>query len=142
MFKKTTAAQGTGAVLYHDRSGGVSAGLSDSVYGNYFKEAFQVTTTQRAFIEIPREMPGLLCALVIAWLSAWGDARSSVVAQLCSFVGLFALAVLAPDLRRDAILPVHQLHGDAPGYAAERFHWYEHCRTRIKSAAGWGNMPA
>ena len=41
-------------------------------------------------------MPGLLCALVIAWLSAWGDARSSVVAQLCSFVGLFALAVLAP----------------------------------------------
>ncbi|HPJ03659.1 MAG TPA: MFS transporter [Candidatus Limiplasma sp.] len=72
------------------------AGLSDSVYGNYFKEAFQVTTTQRAFIEIPREMPGLLCALVIAWLSAWGDARSNVVAQLCSFLGLFALAVLAP----------------------------------------------
>ncbi len=72
------------------------AGLSDSVYGNYFKDAFQVTTTQRAFIEIPREMPGLLCALVIAWLSAWGDARSSLVAQFLSFAGLIALALLAP----------------------------------------------
>ena len=72
------------------------AGLSDSVYGNYFKDAFQVTTTQRAFIEIPREMPGLLCALVIAWLSAWGDVRSSVVAQFLSFAGLIALALLAP----------------------------------------------
>ena len=74
----------------------LGAGLSDSVYGNYFKDAFNVTTTQRAFIEIPREMPGLLCALVIAWLSAWGDARSSLVAQMCSFIGLIALALLAP----------------------------------------------
>ncbi|MBN1777167.1 MAG: MFS transporter [Clostridiales bacterium] len=71
-------------------------GLSDSVYGNYFKDAFNVTATQRAFIEIPREMPGLLCAVVIAWLSAWGDARSNLVAQLCAFAGLLALALLAP----------------------------------------------
>ncbi len=76
---------------------GFGAGLSDSVYANYFKEAFQVTTTQRAFIEIPREMPGLLCALVIAGLSGWGDARSSLVAQICSFVGLMGLAILAPS---------------------------------------------
>lgn len=72
------------------------AGLSDAVFGNYFKEAFQVTTAQRAFIEIPREMPGLLCALVIAWLAAWGDARSSLIAQICAFVGLIALALITP----------------------------------------------
>ena len=72
-------------------------GLSDSVYGNYFKDAFNVTATQRAFLEFPRELPGLLCAVVIALLSAYGDAKSSLVAQLFSFAGLLALAVLAPS---------------------------------------------
>lgn len=72
-------------------------GLSDSVYGNYFKDAFNVTATQRAFIEIPRELPGLLCAVAIVWLSAWGDAKSNVVAQVCAFTGLVALAVFAPS---------------------------------------------
>jgi predicted MFS family arabinose efflux permease len=72
-------------------------GLSDSVYGNYFKDAFNVTTTQRALIELPRELPGLLCAAAIAWLSAWGDAKSNLVAQLCAFAGLLALALVAPS---------------------------------------------
>ena len=72
-------------------------GLSDSIFGNYFKDAFNVTATQRAFLEFPRELPGLLCAVVIAWLSAYGDAKSSVAAQIFSFLGLLALAVLAPS---------------------------------------------
>ena len=72
-------------------------GMSDTIYGNYFKEVFNVTATQRAFIEFPRELPGLLCALVIAWLSAWGDAKSNLVAQICAFAGLIALALLAPS---------------------------------------------
>ncbi|MBN1777184.1 MAG: MFS transporter [Clostridiales bacterium] len=72
-------------------------GMSDSVYGNYFKDAFNVTATQRAFIEFPRELPGLLCVAAIAWLSAYGDAKSNLVAQLFAFAGLLALALLAPS---------------------------------------------
>ncbi len=71
-------------------------GLSDSIYANYFKDAFHVTTTQRALIEFPRELPGLLCALVITLLSAYGMAKTNLVAQLCAFAGLLALALLTP----------------------------------------------
>jgi predicted MFS family arabinose efflux permease len=72
-------------------------GLSDSVYSNFFKEAYNVTTTQRAFIEFPRELPGLLCALVIASLSLLGDAKISLIAQLASCTGLMALGVFTPS---------------------------------------------
>ena len=72
-------------------------GLSDSVYSNYFKEAYNVTTTQRAFIEFPREMPGLLCALVIASLSMLGDAKISLIAQIASCAGLMALGLFTPS---------------------------------------------
>ncbi len=72
-------------------------GLSDSVYSNFFKEAYNVTTTQRAFIEFPRELPGLLCALVIASLSLLGDAKISLIAQLASCTGLMAMGVFTPS---------------------------------------------
>ena len=72
-------------------------GLSDSVYSNYFKEAYHVTTTQRALIEAPRELPGLLCALVIASLSMLGDARISLIAQVFSCAGLVALGLFTPS---------------------------------------------
>ena len=72
-------------------------GLSDSVYSNYFKEAFHVTATQRAFIEFPRELPGLLCALVIASLSILGDAKSALIAQLSACAGLMALGLFTPS---------------------------------------------
>ncbi|MDD2428038.1 MAG: MFS transporter [Eubacteriales bacterium] len=71
-------------------------GLSDSVYANYFKDAYNVTTTQRAFIEFPRELPGLLCALVISGLSFLGDVRTSFIAQLLAFFGLAVLGLFTP----------------------------------------------
>ena len=33
----------------------VALGLSSANYANYFKEAYNVTSAQRGFIEIPRE---------------------------------------------------------------------------------------
>lgn len=72
-------------------------GLSDSIYANYFKDAYQVTTTQRGFIEFPRELPGMLCALVIASLSAWGDLKASLVAQVLACAGLTALGLFSPS---------------------------------------------
>ncbi|MDD3242110.1 MAG: MFS transporter [Eubacteriales bacterium] len=71
-------------------------GLSDSVYANYFKDAYNVTAVQRGYIEFPRELPGLLCALVIAGLSFLGDFRTAVIAQILSIVGLLALGLLTP----------------------------------------------
>lgn len=72
-------------------------GLSDSVYSNFFKEAYQVTAPQRALIEIPRELPGLLLALVIAALARLGNLRLSLLAQVLAFAGLAALGLFTPS---------------------------------------------
>ncbi len=74
----------------------IGNGLSDSVYSNYFKEVYNVTAPQRAFIEFPRELPGLLCALVIASLSFLGDFKLSLLAQILASVGLIGLGVFTP----------------------------------------------
>ncbi|MFH1512955.1 MAG: hypothetical protein ABIG45_06345, partial [Bacillota bacterium] len=126
-------------------------GLSDSVYGNYFKDAFNVTATQRAFIEIPRERPGLLCAVVITWLSAWGDAKSNLVAQLCAFAGLLALALLAPSygvmllflfvnsMGMHLSMPLNDsigMHIAEPGRMGRRIGQYASVKTAMGFAAG------
>lgn len=74
----------------------IGLGLSDSIYANYFKDAYQVTAVQRGFIEFPRELPGLLCALVIAGCSFLGDIRSAMIAQVLSIVGLTVLGIFTP----------------------------------------------
>lgn len=71
--------------------------MGDAVYSNYFKEVYNVSATQRAFIEFPRELPGLLCALVIGALSFLGDVKTVVVAQILSCIGLIALGLFTPS---------------------------------------------
>ena len=71
-------------------------GFSDSILANYFKDAYHVDAVQRGFIEFPRELPGFLCALAIAALSALGDIRASMVAQVLCVVGLTVLGLFTP----------------------------------------------
>ncbi len=71
-------------------------GLSDGVYSNYFKEVYQVTAFQRGFIEFPREMPGLLCALMIGILGFMGDLRVAFIAQVLAIVGVTMLGLFTP----------------------------------------------
>ena len=72
-------------------------GLSDAVYSNYFKEVYHVTAFQRGFIEFPRELPGLLCALVIGALGFLGDIRIAFIAQVLAAVGVTLLGLLTPS---------------------------------------------
>ncbi len=75
----------------------MGAGLSDSVMANYFKEVFNMDAQQRAFIEFPRETPGLLCVFAIAALSFLGDLRLVILAQMLSCLGIFAMGVFSPS---------------------------------------------
>lgn len=74
-----------------------AAGFSDSIFSNYFKDAFDTTATQRAFLEFPRELPGMLCVIIIGCFSFLGDVRLALVAQVFGFVGLTVLGVLNPS---------------------------------------------
>ena len=75
----------------------IGLGLSDSVFSNYFKDAYNVTAVQRGFIEFPRELPGILCVLLISGLSFLGDIRLAVLAQAFSFTGLVLLGLITPS---------------------------------------------
>ncbi len=72
-------------------------GFSDAIYGNFFKDAYNVTAQQRAFIEFPRELPGILCVIIIAFLSFLGDIRIAVLAQILAFTGLTVLGFTSPS---------------------------------------------
>lgn len=71
-------------------------GLSDGVFSNYFKDAYNVTAFQRGLIEFPRELPGVLLIVVVSLLSFLGDIRVAIIAQLLSTVGMVALGFLTP----------------------------------------------
>ena len=88
--------------------------MGDSVFSNYFKEVYNVTASQRAFIEFPRELPGLLCALVIGGLSFLGDVKTVVVTQILASISLMALGLLTPPF--GSCYSLHQLW-DALAYA-------------------------
>jgi MFS family permease len=71
-------------------------GLSDGVYSNYFKEVYNVNSIQRGFIEFPRELPGLLCAVVIGLIGFLGDLRVALIAQILGAVGVTLLGLFTP----------------------------------------------
>ncbi len=126
-------------------------GLSDSIYGNYFKEAYQITTAQRGFIEFPREFPGMLCALVIGALSMMGDLKASLIAQVLACGGLTALGIFSPSfgvmliflfinsLGMHMFMPLQDSIGMAlaePNQVGRRMGQYASARTAMGFIAG------
>ena len=75
---------------------GLAAGLSDSVFSNYFRDAFAVDPFQRGFIELPRELPGVLVMFVVSALAFLGDIRLAIIAQILTIIGIMAMGLLSP----------------------------------------------
>ena len=75
---------------------GLAYGLSETVLSNYFKDAYDITTAQRGFIEFPREFPGILCIFLIGALSFMGDIRLAIITQLLSIIGVTVLGFFTP----------------------------------------------
>ncbi len=74
----------------------VALGLSSANYSNYFKEVYNVTSSQRGFIEIPRETPGILCAFIISALAGFSDVTISIVSQILFVIGLVVMGCFSP----------------------------------------------
>lgn len=123
-------------------------GLSDSVYANYYKDVYQVTSVQRGFIEFPRELPGILCVLLITLLSFLGDLQLALLAQLLALVGVTVLGLTTPpfslmlvflfinSLGMHLFMPLSDSIGMAlaePGQLGKRIGQY----ASVKSAMGF-----
>ena len=75
---------------------GLALGLSDSVFSNYFREAYYVDAFQRGLIELPRELPGVLSVFIVSALAFMGNIRLALIAHLLSIVGIFVLGLSTP----------------------------------------------
>lgn len=71
-------------------------GLTGGVLSNYFKEVYSTTAFQRGLIEFPRETPGVLIILVIAFLSGFSDIRLAMVSQTLAMIGILILGIFTP----------------------------------------------
>ena len=71
-------------------------GVADSVLGNYYKEVYNVNPVQRGMIEIPRELPGVLCSFIFALLAFLSDIKVTLVGAVFAVVGLFCLGMFTP----------------------------------------------
>jgi hypothetical protein len=76
---------------------GLAMGLSDNLFSNYFKDVYNVDAMTRGLIEFPRELPGLLCLVVISAGSFLGDIRMAMLAQITCLIGITALGLLTPS---------------------------------------------
>ncbi|MCL5999708.1 MAG: hypothetical protein M1546_27150, partial [Chloroflexi bacterium] len=66
---------------------GVAYSLFDSVFNNFLNARFALSGFERSFLEIPRELPGLLVVFVSALLSFLTNRRLGVVAMLLGLAG-------------------------------------------------------
>ncbi len=71
--------------------------ISDGIISNYLNDAYHVTTKQRGMIEFPRELPGMICILVISLLSFVSDIKIAMIAQILSVIGIMALGFFTPS---------------------------------------------
>lgn len=72
--------------------------FSDSIYSNYFRDAYHMDAFWRGITEWPRESPGMLCVFVVVALAGLGDLRISLIAQILACVGLTVLGLTTPPL--------------------------------------------
>ncbi len=77
---------------------GVFLGMAQSVDGstlnNFLKDRFNFVIEQRAALEFPRELPGFLVFISIGVLSALGDIRIAVIANIMAAAGMFFLGII------------------------------------------------
>ena len=71
--------------------------VTDTLMANYFKEAYDATASQRGFIEIPRELPGIVSVFIISALSFLRDFRMAVIAQFLGVIGMMVLGLFHPS---------------------------------------------
>ena len=76
---------------------GLATGLSDAVFANYFKEAYNVNAQERGFIEFPRELPGILSFFALAALAQIGSIRTARITSVLFFTGIIVLAFVKPS---------------------------------------------
>jgi len=73
---------------------GIAVAVESISFANRLAEDFEFTIRQRTFLEIPRELPGLMVFLVIGALAFLGDIRTAALGNILGGIGLFAFGLV------------------------------------------------
>lgn len=76
---------------------GVSQSVDTSFFNNFLSDSYNLTISQRTFLEIPREFPGFAVVFMTGLLFAFGDVRTAAVANLLAGLGSLGLAFWSPE---------------------------------------------
>lgn len=75
---------------------GVAGGINTSSFNNFLNDMYHLTATQRGFVEVPRELPGLLTMIVLASLAFLGDKKIAIIGMVCAALGMIGLGLFSP----------------------------------------------
>jgi len=76
---------------------GLGSGIYNAIFPNWLDDVYHITEAQRGFLEVPREGAGLSVMFVVGLMSFLGDIRLSRVTMVLQVVGIFGMALLAPQ---------------------------------------------
>ena len=76
---------------------GVTQSIDVSFLNNFLSDSYQLSISQRTFLEIPREFPGFAVVFMTGLLFTFGDIRTAAVANILGGLGALGLAFWAPE---------------------------------------------
>lgn len=74
---------------------GVNIGIQDTIFNNFWNDVFFVSSKTRGYLELPRELPGFLLALISGCLVFLGDLRMMGLAVFLSTIGILGQSFYA-----------------------------------------------
>lgn len=84
---------------------GISVGLYTGGLNNYLYEILSITRLERGIVEFPRELPGLLLFVIIAFLARFSELKVMYFAFIVSLVGMLGLVAFG-DMRISGIVAI------------------------------------
>ena len=76
---------------------GINSGIISSAFNNYLNDSFRMSSSQRGFLEFPRELPGFLLIFITGLLAALPVRHWAVITSLLTAVGVAGLGFLSPS---------------------------------------------
>ncbi len=76
---------------------GMAFSIYDSIFNNFLNSKFNMTGFQRSFLEIPRELPGVLVVFVTAMVWFLCSRRLAGYAMLLGAIGTILIGFAAPE---------------------------------------------
>lgn len=75
---------------------GLAGGIYTTVFNNFLDFTYKLSAEARGFVEVPRELPGVLVVVVLGIVAVLGDVRAASLGMAAAALGAVGLGLLSP----------------------------------------------